>query len=72
MYDALTGNIDFGEGLKCLRRGQCIARRGWPGTAYLYSSGSMIYFHPGSSNGWSLPYRPADDDLMATDWFELV
>ena len=69
MYDPQTGNIDFAEGLKCLRNGKMIARRCWPAGMHLYLDDKIIFrrFQPGFLEGWI----PGLQDLTAEDWYEV-
>lgn len=74
MYDALTGNIDLGEALKCLRNGKLVARRDWPQGMHLYldddSSNGIIFrrLKPGFIEGWA----PGLRDLTAQDYYEIT
>lgn len=67
-YNATTGEMDFGLALDALRRGERVRRRDW-GDAWVRLKDNGFYmWHRDRDVAWV----PTWDEMLATDWSEVV
>lgn len=67
-YNATTGEVDFGLALDALRRGERVRRRDWGETFIRLKDKGFYMWH----NGRDVAWVPTWEEMLATDWSEVV